>query len=61
MVEGAVPGARGGWILVRDAVKRALPEGVPMPGAFRKRDGGAAPEAPVAEAPAAASEEKGAE
>ncbi len=45
MVEGAVPGARGGWILVRDAVKRALPEGVPMPGAFRKRDGAAAPEA----------------
>ena len=36
MVEGAVPGAKGGWILVRDAVKRALPEGVPMPGAFRK-------------------------
>ena len=36
MVEGAVPGARGGWILVRDAVKRALPEGVPMPGGFRK-------------------------
>ena len=35
MVEGAVPGASGGWILVRDAVKRSLPEGVPMPGAFR--------------------------
>ena len=48
MVEGAVPGARGGWILVRDAVKRALPEGVPMPGAFRKRDGAA----PAAEMPA---------
>jgi large subunit ribosomal protein L3 len=37
MVSGAVPGAKGGWIYVRDAVKRALPEGVPMPGAFRKR------------------------
>ena len=48
MVEGAVPGARGGWILVRDAVKRALPEGVPMPGAFRKPDGAA----PAAETPA---------
>ena len=44
MVEGAVPGAKGGWILVRDAVKRPLPEGVPTPGAFRK-NGGAAPEA----------------
>ena len=58
MVEGAVPGARGGWILVRDAVKRALPEGVPMPGAFKKPDGAA----PAAEAAApAATEEKGAE
>ena len=35
MVAGAVPGASGGWILIRDAVKRALPEGVPSPGAFR--------------------------
>ena len=23
MVQGAVPGAKGGWVLVRDAVKRA--------------------------------------
>jgi large subunit ribosomal protein L3 len=57
MVEGAVPGARGGWILVRDAVKRALPEGVPTPGAFKKPNGAAAQ--PAAEA--AAPEEKGAE
>jgi large subunit ribosomal protein L3 len=42
MVEGAVPGAKGGWILVRDAVKRALPEGVPTPGAFRKAEAAAA-------------------
>ena len=35
MVEGSVPGAKGGWIMVRDAVKRALPEGVPMPGSYR--------------------------
>ena len=27
LVEGAVPGAKGGWITVRDAVKKALPEG----------------------------------
>jgi large subunit ribosomal protein L3 len=57
MVEGAVPGARGGWILVRDAVKRVLPDGVPTPGSFRKREAAAAPEAaqtaaPVAETPA---------
>jgi large subunit ribosomal protein L3 len=55
MVEGAVPGAKGGWILVRDAVKRALPDGVPTPGAFRKPDGEAAA------APAAEIAEKGAE
>ena len=26
LVRGAVPGAKGGWVLVRDAVKRQLPE-----------------------------------
>jgi large subunit ribosomal protein L3 len=63
MVEGAVPGARGGWILVRDAVKRALPDGVPTPGAFKKREGATAPAAaaPAPEAAAPAVEEKGAE
>lgn len=35
MVEGSVPGSKGGWILVRDAVKRAAPAGLPLPGAFR--------------------------
>ena len=34
MVKGAVPGAKGGWVFLSDAVKRALPEGVPMPGGF---------------------------
>jgi len=37
MVGGAVPGSKGGFILIRDAVKKALPDGVPTPGAFRKR------------------------
>ena len=35
LVEGAVPGVAGGWIYIRDAVKRKLPKDVPMPGAFR--------------------------
>jgi large subunit ribosomal protein L3 len=35
LVEGAVPGAKGGWIRIRDAVKKALPQGVPRPGKFR--------------------------
>ncbi|RXF74904.1 50S ribosomal protein L3 [Hansschlegelia zhihuaiae] len=38
LVEGAVPGVKGGWILVRDAVKTRLPDGIPMPGKFRERD-----------------------
>jgi large subunit ribosomal protein L3 len=35
LVEGAVPGVKGGWIFVRDAVKRALPKEAPKPGAFK--------------------------
>ncbi|MFI5013649.1 MAG: 50S ribosomal protein L3 [Hyphomicrobiales bacterium] len=36
LVEGAVPGVKGGWIQVRDAVKRSLPKDAPRPGAFRE-------------------------
>jgi large subunit ribosomal protein L3 len=57
MVEGAVPGAKGGFLLVRDAVKRALPKEAPSPAALRK--GAAAVVAESAAMPAA--EEKGAE
>jgi large subunit ribosomal protein L3 len=35
LVHGAVPGAEGGFVLVRDAVKRKLPEGVPFPAGLR--------------------------
>ena len=35
LVEGAVPGAKGGWIAVRDAIKKALPKDAPKPGKFR--------------------------
>ncbi|AUN31421.1 50S ribosomal protein L3 [alpha proteobacterium AAP38] len=44
LVKGAVPGHEGAFVLVKDAVKKKLPEGVPFPGAFR---------APAAEAVAA--------
>lgn len=37
MVRGAVPGSKGGWVLVRDAVKRPLPKEAPKPGAFKGR------------------------
>jgi large subunit ribosomal protein L3 len=50
LVEGAVPGAKGGWIMVRDAVKKNLPKEAPKPGAFRP----AAAEAAAAAAPAPA-------
>lgn len=36
MVEGAVPGAKGGWIMVRDAVKKPLPKEAPKPGKYRE-------------------------
>ncbi|MBX6425261.1 MAG: 50S ribosomal protein L3 [Variibacter sp.] len=43
LVEGSVPGAKGGWILVRDAVKKALPADAPKPGKFRLPESVAAP------------------
>ena len=35
MVRGAVPGSAGGWVLVRDAVKRKAPADLPFPAALR--------------------------
>ena len=51
LVEGAVPGAKGGWITLRDAVKKALPKEAPKPGKFR--EAGAQPAEKPAEQPAA--------
>ncbi|MEM9988767.1 MAG: helix-hairpin-helix domain-containing protein, partial [Pseudomonadota bacterium] len=34
LVKGAVPGSKGGWVTIQDAVKKPQPEGVPIPGAF---------------------------
>jgi large subunit ribosomal protein L3 len=43
LVEGAVPGTAGGWIFIRDAIKKALPKDAPKPGKFRvKGDASAA-------------------
>ena len=52
LVEGSVPGHAGGWIYVRDAVKKALPADAPKPGKFRIPESNAAPETQTA-APAA--------
>ena len=55
LVKGAVPGAEGGYVKIRDAIKAKAPEGLPTPGAFRKAGQPTAAEAPqesVAETPA---------
>jgi len=49
-VKGSVPGSKGGWLLVRDAVKVARPAEVPYPAAVKRTDA----DAPAAEAPAPA-------
>jgi large subunit ribosomal protein L3 len=36
LVKGGVPGAKGAWVEVRDAVKRALPKEAPFPAAIVK-------------------------
>ncbi|MEH7828899.1 50S ribosomal protein L3 [Gemmobacter lutimaris] len=43
LVKGAVPGSKGGWVTIKDAVKKAAPAGLPLPAAIRSA-------APAAEA-----------
>src|SRR5580693_5745745 len=38
MLRGAVHGSEGGWVLIRDAVKRAAPGDLPFPAALRGDD-----------------------
>jgi large subunit ribosomal protein L3 len=47
LVEGAVPGSKGGWIAVRDAVKKPLPKEAPKPGKFKVAGGEQVVEAPA--------------
>lgn len=51
LVKGAVPGSKGSWIMVRDAIKKALPSDAPLPAGLRA----------VAAAPAAEAASEGAE
>jgi len=48
LIKGAVPGHKGGWVLIRDAVKKAVHPDAPLPAALRASND----EAPVDEAPA---------
>lgn len=69
LLRGAVPGPKGAWLMIRDAVKRRAPEGLPVPAALRSTAGtapgspaadageAAAPESPAPASPAPASEE----
>jgi large subunit ribosomal protein L3 len=58
-----VPGAKSGWVLVRDAVKKALPKDAPKPGKFKLAEGEkkaeAKPEAKADAAPAAEAKKEG--
>jgi large subunit ribosomal protein L3 len=54
MVKGAVPGTKGGWVTIKDAVKKPFPENAVLPAALKSAAAAAAPatEAPVEDAPA---------
>ncbi len=55
LIKGSVPGSEKGWVLVKDAIKKKPPDGLPFPAALRS-DAAAAP-AEEAEAPAEDAEE----
>ena len=57
MVKGAVPGSKGGWVTIKDAVKKPVPENVILPAALKS----AAEEAEKAAAEVAAQAEAEAE
>jgi len=48
MVKGSVPGNKGGWVTIKDAVKKPLPKDLPLPAALKSAAGAAS----AAEAPA---------
>ena len=51
MVKGSVPGSERGWVLVKDAVKRKVPDGLPFPAALRGDHAAAPAEAAEESAP----------
>ena len=67
LVRGAVPGSKNGWVFIKDAVKKSLPENVPFPAGL-KQEKTAAPkveeataentDAPAAETETSAEETK---
>lgn len=57
MVKGAVPGCKGGWVTVKDAVKKPLPDNAILPAALKSAAEAARKAAEEAAAQAAAEEE----
>ncbi|TRW94775.1 50S ribosomal protein L3 [Paracoccus sp. M683] len=57
MVKGSVPGSKGGWVTVKDAVKKATPDNLIYPAALRSAAAEAKRLADEAAAAAAAEEE----
>ena len=46
MIKGAVPGSRGGWVTIKDAVKKPTPDDLALPAALRSAKTVAEAEAP---------------
>ena len=57
MVKGAVPGSKGGWVTVKDAVKKPFPDNAVLPAALKSAADEAAKAAEEAAAAAAAEAE----
>jgi len=57
MVKGAVPGSKGGWVTIKDAVKKPFPDNAILPAALKSAADEAAKAAEEAAAQAAAEEE----
>jgi len=57
MVKGAVPGSKGGWVTIKDAVKKPFPDSAILPAALKSKADEAARLAEEAAAEAAAEEE----
>ena len=60
-VKGSVPGHKGGWLLVKDAVKIARPDGAPYPAGIRQTNNDNAPAETPAETAAAPEASEGQE
>ena len=61
LVKGAVPGSEGGYVKIRDAIKKALPAEAPKPAGIRRAQAEAAPAPAEAEAPVETNEAGGEE